>query len=229
MFQNYKNLSHALRCSFANLYLSCMPLILHRVNKADQIGLWQIAAGEFSGAPSPVSSALKDLQQLRENQKLACLQMVSLFTVPGQEIYYDSHGKPHLLKDSRQLSFTHSGNYAAIMVSERYAGIDFELIRPKVLNIIHKFLNDDELRSLSPGREIEHAHVYWGAKESLYKVYGKQQLLFKEHLLIDPFHFEKPNGYFSARIDVSDLKKEFSMYYEIISGYMLVYILNETS
>jgi 4'-phosphopantetheinyl transferase len=206
-----------------------MPLILNHSNIYDHVALWRITDEEFNDRLPLLkqNNSLSEKQNQRIRQRRACLELVSVYAGRGKEIYYDSHGKPHLSEDNRKISFSHSGEYAAMMLSDQFAGIDFELIRPKVLNIIHKFLNPPELESILPDHAAEHAHVYWGAKEALYKVYGKQQLIFKEHILLTPFIYKEPKGHFYARIETDDFKKEFKLYYEKMFGFMLVYIVND--
>jgi len=201
-----------------------MPVILSHNNHHDMVALWQITKEEFSAREQ--GNSIQNLQNQRQRQKLACLSLANLYTGGNSNIFYDVHGKPHLANDPRNISFSHSGEYAAMMLSDRHAGIDFEMIRAKVLNITHKFLNENELESLHEIHRVEHAHIYWGAKESLYKVYGKQQLSFRENLLIEPFPYESSKGYFKAAIVTESNRKNFTLYYEQMFGYMLVYVVN---
>lgn len=202
-----------------------MSLIFEYKNNSDLVAVWQILQEDY-GAFMPKPALNLAMQNRRIMQKNACLRLVSLFAGVDQEIIYDTHGKPHFTIGTRQVSFSHSGDYAAIMISDSNAGIDFELIRPKVMNIIHKFMNEEELKSLNGVFQAEHAHVYWGAKEALYKVYGKQELIFKNNIIIDPFSYTANKGYFKAKLIVNDYKKNFRLYYEVIKGYMLVHIVN---
>jgi len=206
-----------------------MPIILNHSSHQDQVALWKIIDGEFDNSVTGVKVAdgLNIMQNQRIRQKRACLALVSLLAGAGKDIYYDENGKPHFVNDRRKLSFTHSGEYAAMMLSEKFAGIDFEKIRPKVMNIVHKFLNEPELNSLHPVDTIEHAHVYWGAKEALYKVYGKQQLVFKEHILLEPFDYLNDKGYFFAHLETPSIKKKFKLFYEKMFGFMMVYVVND--
>jgi 4'-phosphopantetheinyl transferase len=204
-----------------------MPLVFIRKNNGDQIALWQIAPDEFDEPEKKSrSNSFNGLQNKRLKQRQACLHMVAHFAGSEKKIFYDDHGKPHFEDHSGYVSFSHSGDYAAIMLSNNFAGIDFELIRPKILNIIHKFLNEPELNSLFPETAVEHAHIYWGAKEAVYKIYGRQQLIFKEHILIRPFEMTKEKGFFYASLNAPDYKKEFRLYYEKMFGHMLVHVVS---
>jgi hypothetical protein len=43
--------------------------------------------------------------------------------------------------------------------------------------------------------------IVWGAKESLYKIYGKKKLLFLHHIYIDDFNFTDNKTFGSIRFD----------------------------
>ena len=83
-----------------------------------------------------------------------------------------------------------------------------------------------ELNSLHPDFQTEHAQVYWGAKEALYKVYGKQELIFKTQILVKPFTYMPDNGYINATLVASDFSRNFRLYYQVIKDHMLVYVVN---
>ena len=63
-------------------------------------------------------------------------------------------------------------------------------------------------------------HVIWGAKECIYKIYGKKGVDFKENMKINKFNYLKDN-YLVANIDMPDYQKEISIYYEKISNCIL--------
>jgi len=75
-------------------------------------------------------------------------------------------------------------------------------------------------------KQIEQLYVYWGAKETLYKIYGKRALHFKEDLLIEPFEY-KGKGVINGCISIGEMKETYLLQYEKICDYMLVYVLKE--
>ena len=50
------------------------------------------------------------------------------------------------------------------------------------------------MKSLQPKTRMEHLSVYWGAKEALYKAYGRKKLEFKQHILVEPFKYNLKKG-----------------------------------
>lgn len=205
-----------------------MPLQTNFISALDQVAIWRLEDTEFPFDPNSehIDGGFRNLHMHRIRQRKACIHLVSILTEKPVKIWYDTYGKPHLENDTRQISFSHSKNFAAVMISDRYAGIDIELMRPKVLHIIHKFLNEKELLSLSSTYTMEHAHVYWGAKESIYKFYGKQQLLFKENILIEPFQFSNTTALFNATLVNGNDSIYFTLSYTLLDGFMLVHLVN---
>ncbi|WP_299669582.1 4'-phosphopantetheinyl transferase superfamily protein [uncultured Polaribacter sp.] len=107
------------------------------------------------------------------------------------DLIYDEFGKPHL-KDGRRISITHSFTFTAIIVSDNlHVGVDIEKQREKILKIAHKFTPFEEYKTIANvDALISKLTIVWGAKESLYKIYGKKKLLFLHHIYIEDFKFE---------------------------------------
>lgn len=106
------------------------------------------------------------------------------------DLHYDSYGKPHL-NAGRYISISHSFTFTAIIFSyETPVGIDIEKQREKILKIAHKFTQIEEYKTIANvDALISKLTIVWGAKESLYKIYGKKKLLFLHHIYIDDFKF----------------------------------------
>ncbi|TXD46825.1 4'-phosphopantetheinyl transferase family protein [Polaribacter sp. IC073] len=107
------------------------------------------------------------------------------------DLIYDEFGKPHL-KDGKFISITHSFTFSGLIISDDlHVGIDIEKQRDKILKIAHKFTPIEEYRTIANADAlISKLTIVWGAKESLYKIYGKKKLLFLHHIHIEDFKFE---------------------------------------
>lgn len=106
------------------------------------------------------------------------------------DVFYDAFGKPHL-KDKNYLSITHSFTFTAIIISKiKPVGIDVEKQRDKIVKIAHKFTPIEEYNTIANHEAlVSKLTVVWGAKESLYKIYGKKKLRFLHHIYIEDFLF----------------------------------------
>ena len=106
------------------------------------------------------------------------------------DVIYDRYGKPHL-KDGKFISITHSYIFTGIIISEKVpVGIDIEKQREKIVKIAHKFTPFEAYKTIANvDALIRKLTIVWGAKESLYKIYGKKKLLFLHHIYIEDFKF----------------------------------------
>lgn len=140
-------------------------------------------------------------------------------------IVYDDNGKPYMADNPHYLSVAHSGKFSAVILSKRnQVGIDIERIHPKIERIVSKFLSASELNQITGDNRIEQLYVYWGAKEALYKLYGNKLLTFEENILINSFCLAE-KGEFEGRICFEEVNRKFSLHYEKIEDYMMVYVM----
>ena len=103
------------------------------------------------------------------------------------DLNYDENGKPHL-NDGKHISITHSFEFTAIIVSDKKVGVDIEKQRDKIKRIAPKFTPIEEYKALGDGDDlIRKLTIVWGAKESLYKLYGKKGLLFLHDIFVEDF------------------------------------------
>lgn len=139
----------------------------------------------------------------------------------------DSNGKPYLNNFPHHISLSHSYDYAAVMISKNKAvGIDIELIKDKIERIAHKFLNKDELDFIQYSNRVEHLYVCWCAKEAIYKLHGKRNISFLEHITLDPFDF-MGSGKFTANLIVKARLRKFTVYYQLFDGYMIGFVADD--
>lgn len=98
-----------------------------------------------------------------------------------EHIHYDHNGAP-FLKNGTHISISHCQGYAAIAENNLHSiGLDLELPRSGICNIMHKFLSEKELASFDCTNEIEVSKI-WSAKEALYKLAGRKKILFSSEL-----------------------------------------------
>jgi 4'-phosphopantetheinyl transferase len=190
------------------------------------IEVFNIKKGLFFGILNLEAFALeKGLSVKREIETQGKLYLLSKLLDERCTLIYDDKGKPHLAKDPRHISLSHSHDKLAIIVNENEpTGIDIELIRNKVLRIRHKFLSAPELAETAD--DVEKLLVYWAAKETLYKIYGLKEVDFIANLFVKPFN--KHNlGTIIGEINLPNLKKTFELNYQSIDNYILVYALSE--
>ena len=146
---------------------------------------------------------------------------------PEHNIVKDETGKPHLEGSSVHFSWSHSGDYAAAIFSETGpVGIDIESVSPRILKIENKFCNKTDKQHIHRTRHAESLLIIWGAKESMFKWYGKKEVDFRQHMTVEAFDMGE-EGRFMARFHKPDQHAEFVMQYLISDGHAAVWTVEE--
>ena len=178
------------------------------VNKTTKVLIWKIeeSISELKKGISLSENSSTRLQSMKSelHQKgfLSIRHLLKEIGYTDFDIIYDAFGKPHL-KDGKFISITHSFTFTGIILSENLpVGIDIEKQREKILKIAHKFTSLEEYKTIANAAAlIRKLTIVWGAKESLYKIYGKKKLLFLHHIHIEDFKFENKKTIGEIRFD----------------------------
>ena len=212
-----------------------MPLIFHRtIDPEGEYGLWGVEETEpwfleRLALAVPEAAQFAGLKGRRRVEWLAARQLVHHMS--GREkrgaFTKDEHGKPHLEHSPWHISISHSHHLAAAIAGPRPVGIDIQYIVGKIGRIAHRFMRPEELACLDQERRLEHMHVFWGAKEALYKAYGRRRLDFCSQILVDPFLFDPVRGHTGGHILQGDFRADYSVHYEQLEQYMLVWVVED--
>jgi 4'-phosphopantetheinyl transferase len=209
-----------------------MPL-LQKINPAPGIhaGTWQITetAGELlslihlNNSETALYASFR--HELRKKQWLAYRALLKQMLEPmPTNLSYDLNVKPFLDSGTHHISVSHAGDYAAVVYSEHAAvGIDIEKMKDRVERIKERFLQKDELDSLSPANRLEELYVFWGGKEALYKMHGKPGVDFRNDIHIHPFDYLcNTNQHCKATLSISGRAIDHTLFFQKIEDYMLV-------
>jgi phosphopantetheinyl transferase len=133
------------------------------------------------------SNATHPAKQMEWLASRTCVKYtVELLKHDYQGVEKDEYNNPYLSDIQGFVSLSHTSNYTAAIVNlEEEVGIDVERISDKLGRVAHKFLSEPE--RLHAGDDLLKMCIYWCAKESLYKWYGKKNLSFKDNIFIEPF------------------------------------------
>lgn len=170
-----------------------MPLFFQEdINAYTRLGIWKIEEDEHFFKPfvplhREVTHPHKHLQHL--SGRFLLKYLFPYF--PAQLIQVADTRKPFLADETFHFSISHSGDYAAAIVSRYYrVGIDIEIPGNKVLRISRKFVNDDEMANLKPETDIDFTRI-WSAKEAVFKWYGKGEVDFRKHICLQQEEHDK--------------------------------------
>ena len=165
--------------------------IMHQIT----LGKSVVAVGHHHGKEVDLSkhefeneaAILQELSPRKQSEWLASRELLfRIASLPKRvECLYDDFGKPYLRGNDKLISVSHSEKWAAAMVSDRSCGVDIQVYTKTVERIANRFLSEEEMNAKSEIKnKLHHLHLLWGAKECMYKAYGKKRLEFRKHIYI---------------------------------------------
>ena len=201
-----------------------MPLFYqHNINDSTKLAVWHITEDEdfFFEKASVTREVMHPHKRL---QHLAGRYLLQLLHpgFPFHLIEIAESKKPLLSNGKLHFSISHCKDFAAAIVSENNAvGIDVELITPKIELVKERFLRESELHLCSTFSDqptmlqYQLLTLFWSAKESIFKWYGKGQLSFKNNMSLNEVCYEDGQGFINANFikeQKVDLKIEFRFF-----------------
>lgn len=212
-----------------------MALAWHRsVNSDTEIALWKIEeeAEDLYGRLKLRDSEKAHLEQLKSSKRHlhwlgTRVLLREMIGTPGYiNCLTDKNGKPYLVDLPYYISFSHSFDYAGVMLSRvQEVGLDIELIKDKVARIAHKFLQPAELDFIAPEKRIEQLSACWCAKEAVYKCYGKREISFLHNIFLQPFDYAD-EGKLNIRIEKDHILNYYDGCYFSVDDYMIGYVMD---
>lgn len=212
-----------------------MAIVFHKkLPPEGEIGLWRIEEAEryFLEGLNLLPKEMDLIERMKGHRRLEWLAgRWLLHYMSGRKergaCLKDEYGKPYLENSLFDISISHSRELTAVIAAPRAVGVDVQKLVGKIERIAHKYMRPEEMESLAPATRLAHLHVYWGAKESLYKAYGRRKLDFREHILVEPFDYDLAQGTCFGTVKKDDYEQRFEIYYEQIEDYILVHALEE--
>jgi 4'-phosphopantetheinyl transferase len=190
-------------------------------------GLWKIDETEetlaaeismFESVPETITNPFKRLEFLAARVLLK--ELTNSLDQRYSGITKDNFGKPFLKDSMFQISLSHSYPYVAAIIDQgQPVGIDLEQPKPKLLKIASRVLAKEELDDA--GTDVIKHCIYWCAKESLIKIHGKKDLVFAEHIRINPFSRGK-YGHLIGRIIVNTMETRVPLQYYVFENFVVV-------
>lgn len=139
---------------------------------------------------------------------------------PNYRLTYE--GRIPWMDNGMYVSLTHAHNVGAAILSRDFiVGVDVELQREQLFKISQKFLHPDEKLRIRPERALEDLHVYWGAKEALFKIWKFGEVDFSHELRVDPFP-ATDSGKTTAQILKKGSIIPCQVHYQFVAGYHLI-------
>jgi len=206
-----------------------MGLFWKREEDQFRINIWKTDEGMEALLPLSNLSATETAQlnsfqsSFRKKEWLCTRIMLSQMMGESAAIVYDEFGKPHLAGSEARISVSHTKDFVAVLVANApVAGVDIERMSPRIDKIASKFLSTAEQERTPLINPRPYYYIIWGAKEVLFKIYGRGELLFKEHLLTEPFALSE-SGTLTGTIKKRTFSKTYQISYLFIGDLLLTY------
>ena len=153
-----------------------MPIIKKIVHNNAEVFIWEILEDETTLLNLIDKRLINGIEKLKkEKAKLQWLASRVLLTqvLDQQNIQFDGsnkdeYGKPFLSNCDWNFSISHSGNFAALIISkDNFIGVDIETKFEQTFRLKEKFSTEKELNFI--GDDDQKSSLIWSAKESIYK------------------------------------------------------------
>lgn len=204
-----------------------MPAIDLRVSPL--LGLWRIdeTAGELAGRLDRKAWYAPFLERVssEERRKEWLAVRVLLKTMLGREvrIAYTPAGAPYLPGETLRISISHTRGYAAVLLAAgENPGIDIEYRSGRIGRVAARVLSGRELEQLGPEPSEETLLLYWSAKETVFKAWGRQEVDFRKQIYVHPFPVNG-SGRFRAEAERDESAAGFDIGYLQTDAYVLTY------
>ncbi len=142
--------------------------------------------------------------QLKKEQKiksdLLCWQKATVLTLidthissATKKVYLTHHesGMP-ILSDKSFISISHADEKCIIYHHlNTKVGVDIQKMKASILNLGHKFMNEDELSFLEevePEKRVAFATFIWTIKEAVFKYHSEHGIAFKSDVFVKDFN-----------------------------------------
>ncbi len=205
-----------------------MPIV-HRNSTSDEnysLAVWAstepidelFAAVTLDSAEAAFYHSLHNEQRKREY--LTVRRLLEVLCGKDERIIYNEYGKPRLTSGG-YISVTHSKTLVGLIVSGvAEVGIDLEAMRSHIATIAPKFVSEKEREAFGNQLDNETLHLIWGAKEVLFKLYGKGEVDFKKDLCVLP---EPGTKQVVASIQKNDYRLNIAVRHTLLGEFMLVW------
>lgn len=146
-----------------------------------------------------------------------------IYTLSEKIFTKDKYNKPFLEDSNYFISLSHSKNLIFALCSKYLCGIDIQYFTNRIERIAWRVMSDEKAARIDKLQSQLHWHIYWCAKESLYKAYGKRGLNFKNEIKIIPFDIvpeaqENPFLITEGSIDIENFSKNFLIYFNTLQN-----------
>ncbi len=209
-----------------------MPLYLHiNAEGGNKIGVWHITESleelhekvELSDDDKTTLNTFRF--EPRKKEWLAVRVLVKELLGCDYQICYKNSGAPYFKDKNLHIGISHTNGFAGVSVAPFTTALDMEKASPRIERVYQRFVNDGEMLFIQEQERISYYNAIWAAKETLFKLFDRQKVIFKENFVIEPFVLSE-EGEITAHVNFKDIRCYVLMRYKITPYFTLIYYLN---
>lgn len=201
-----------------------MPLSYYRSRSTGEVSVWKISESEDfflksleeEGFPTGEGREIK-----HPEKRLQWLASRYLLSMSHPEAIVRRKSRKPGLVNGPAISFSHTANYAALLISHANSGIDIQKLDEKLFLIAPRFVVAGELELIQAHGELEALSLLWSVKEATFKFY-ETELPFKNIKLL--FHDSIENKV-EVEVQRRGLKGRHSLHADFLDEITLAYVL----
>ncbi len=143
-------------------------------------------------------------------------------------IYPDISGKPGLKHSNKNISISHSVDFATLIISDKKVGIDIEQTTRNIDRVASRFLHPTEKDFIQKQENQQNTKVlFWCGKEAIFKCTELQGIEFNKEIIIHPFELNTTEGEFKATLYKNNQHFAYLLKYRFFKNNVIVYCVEE--
>jgi 4'-phosphopantetheinyl transferase len=211
----------------AHNQINLMPILkIHSLGKQQGWAVWHITESEEQLSRQSMETCPGEIINHQKRLEWTAARALARTILEGFGGTYsgvgkNELGKPFLKNNPHFISLSHSYPYVMVQIDDKHdVGIDLEQPKEKLRIVAPRVFTKNEVDDAA--NDLVKLCIYWCAKEALYKYYGKKNLLFTDHLKVDPFPLAS-GGYLVGRIVFNEKETIVQLQYLVERDYVLVF------
>ena len=142
-------------------------------------------------------------------------------------ICYKESGAPFFKDKDLYIGISHTNGFAGVSVAPYATALDMEKASPRIERVYKRFVRDDEMAFIPEHERIDYFNAIWAAKETLFKLFDRRDVVFKERFVICPFILSN-EGEITAQVNFDGIHSDVLMKYKETPYFTLIYYVNKS-
>ena len=206
-----------------------MPFVKKIETGIGTLGIWKLSESvsdlvsffQFSDKEKEEFSKIKSNR--RKTEYLSVRLLLKALLNQNPEIRYLKSGKPELINSEKNISISHSSDFAVVFLSKYKIGIDIEDTQRNIDKVATRFLHKEEMKHIQNLNDPQTASIlYWSAKEAIFKCSNESGIQFNKQIFITNFEIKKEDQ-FTGKLTARQITSKYKLWYLFYENNVIVY------